>query len=127
MLDVASYAKGDWIGPGDGARRIADAVTGADLARAGNDGLDYGGMLDFARERGGKALRAMTFHDRAKMLKALALHLNANKQSLYDISFSTGGTQTDHMIDVDGGIGTMFVYASKGRRELPDEPHPPGW
>ncbi|MGB0410406.1 MAG: phenylacetic acid degradation bifunctional protein PaaZ, partial [Pikeienuella sp.] len=26
----------------------------------------------------------------------------------------------DHGIDIDGGIGTMFVFASKGRREMPD-------
>ena len=121
MLDVASYAKGEWVGPGAGARAIADAVTGADFGRAGNDALDLSGMLDYARERGGAALRAMTFHDRAKMLKALALHLNANRQTLYDLSYHTGATLADHQIDVDGGIGTMFVYASKGRRELPDD------
>ncbi|WP_327285363.1 phenylacetic acid degradation bifunctional protein PaaZ [Ruegeria halocynthiae] len=69
---------------------------------------------------GGPALRALTFHDRARMIKALAMALNARKQELYDLSFSSGGTQNDHMIDVDGGIGTMFVFASKGRRELPD-------
>jgi oxepin-CoA hydrolase/3-oxo-5,6-dehydrosuberyl-CoA semialdehyde dehydrogenase len=109
-----------WIAPDDGARMIENAITGQVMARAGNAALDTAAMLDHARTKGGPALRAMTFHDRARMVKALALALNARKQELYDISFTTGATQSDHMIDVDGGIGTMFVFASKGRRELPD-------
>ena len=90
------------------------------IAQAGNDALDAGAMLGFAREHGGPALRAMTFHDRARMLKALALHLMEHKQALYDLSYDTGATLSDHKIDVDGGIGTMLVFASKGRREMPD-------
>lgn len=118
--NVKSFALGKWIDPDDSARPIANAVTGAEFARAGNNTLDFAGMIDFSRTKGGPALRAMTFHQRAKILKALALHLNANKQVLYDVSFATGATQSDHLIDVDGGIGTLFVYASKGRKELPD-------
>ncbi|UWR83564.1 phenylacetic acid degradation bifunctional protein PaaZ [Phaeobacter inhibens] len=120
LLDVSSFAAGQWIAPGAGARSIASAITGAPLAQAGNDALDVQGMLDYARTVGGPSLRKLTFHDRARMLKALAGHLNQHKQALYDLSFNTGATQADHMIDVDGGIGTMFVFASKGRREMPD-------
>ena len=121
IRQISSFAAGEWIAPGTGARSIASAITGEVIASAGNDALDAQAMLGFARDVGGPALRAMTFHDRARMLKALALHLTENKQALYDLSFDTGATQSDHMIDVDGGIGTLFVYASKGRRELPDE------
>ena len=120
LLDVKSFAAGKWITPDDNARPIENAVTGAVMARAGNDDLDVEAMLDFARNTGGPALRNMTFHDRAKMLKALALDLAERKQALYDLSFASGATQSDHLIDIDGGIGTMFVFASKGRRELPD-------
>ncbi|MBQ4809188.1 phenylacetic acid degradation bifunctional protein PaaZ [Phaeobacter sp. HS012] len=120
LLDVSSFAAGQWIAPGAGARSIASAITGAPLAQAGNDALGVQGMLDYARTVGGPSLRKLTFHDRARMLKALAGHLNQHKQALYDLSFNTGATQADHMIDVDGGIGTMFVFASKGRREMPD-------
>ena len=120
LLDVSSFLAGNWVAPGPGARPIENAVTGDVMARAGNDGLDFDVMLEFARNTGGPALRKLTFHDRARMLKALALALNAEKQSLYDISFATGATQSDHLIDIDGGIGTMFVFASKGRREMPD-------
>ena len=120
LQQIASFAAGEWIAPGEGARLIHSAVTGAPIAKAGNDALDVQAMLDFARNKGGPNLRAMTFHDRARMLKALATHLGHNKQAMYDISFATGATQKDHLIDIDGGIGTMFVFASKGRRELPD-------
>ncbi|KAE9628236.1 phenylacetic acid degradation bifunctional protein PaaZ [Parasedimentitalea maritima] len=120
IQQVSSFAAGQWITPGAGARNIASAITGDVIATAGNDALDVQSMLDHARSVAGPALRALTFHDRARMLKALAAHLNQHKQTLYEASFDTGATQNDHMIDVDGGIGTMFVFASKGRREMPD-------
>ncbi len=120
MIDVNSFVAGNWIAPDATARVIDSAITGVQIARAGNASLDYQAMLDHARNIGGPALRAMTFHDRAKMIKALALHLGQHKQALYDLSFDTGATMGDHKIDIDGGIGTMFVFASKGRREMPD-------
>ncbi|WP_439143505.1 phenylacetic acid degradation bifunctional protein PaaZ [Planktotalea sp.] len=120
LIDVKSYAAGQWISPDQSARTIENAVTGDVMGRAGNGNLDVQAMLDHARTRGGPALRKMTFHDRARLIKALATHLNSNKQALYDLSFATGGTLSDHQIDIDGGIGTMFVFASKGRREMPD-------
>ncbi len=120
IQQISSFAAGEWVAPGEGARNIASAVTGEVIATAGNTGLDVQGMLDYARNVGGPALRQMTFHERAKMLKALSVHLGQHKQALYDLSFNTGATQSDHLIDIDGGIGTMFVFASKGRREMPD-------
>jgi oxepin-CoA hydrolase / 3-oxo-5,6-dehydrosuberyl-CoA semialdehyde dehydrogenase len=120
LQQISSFAHGEWVAPGVGARPVANAVTGAIFAEAGNGALDVQAMLDYGRDIGGPLLRAMTFHDRARMLKALAAHLSKHKAALYEMSFATGGTQADHMIDIDGGIGTMFVYASKGRRELPD-------
>ena len=120
LQDIKSFAAGQWIGSDSEAREIRSAVTGEVIARAGNGALDVAAMLDYARSVGGPALRDMTFHQRAKMLKALAVHLGNHKQQLYDISFATGATQKDHLIDIDGGIGTMFVFASKGRREMPD-------
>ena len=119
LLNVHSFAAGRWISPDTSARSIENAVTGEVMAQAGS-ALDATAMLDYARNIGGSALRAMNFHDRARMLKALAAHLAQHKQALYDLSFATGATQSDHLIDIDGGIGTMFVFASKGRREMPD-------
>ncbi|RMD89167.1 MAG: aldehyde dehydrogenase family protein, partial [Alphaproteobacteria bacterium] len=121
MLEVASYLAGEWVAPGEGARPIHDAVTGEVIGRVGNAALDVAAARDHARKVGGPALRAMTFHERARMLKALAQALDARKDELYELSYATGGTLADHRIDIDGGIGTLFVYASKGRRELPDK------
>ncbi|MEN8892108.1 phenylacetic acid degradation bifunctional protein PaaZ [Planktotalea arctica] len=120
LLQINSFAAGAWVAPNAGARPIENAVTGEVMAEAGNDSLDVAGMLYHARKVGGPNLRKLTFHDRARMLKALAAHLDKHKKALYDLSFATGATQADHLIDIDGGIGTMFVFASKGRREMPD-------
>ncbi len=116
---VESFAAGQWIGPDSSARPIRSAVSGEIIAEAGQ-ALDSAAMLDHARARGGPALRAMSFHDRARLVKALALYLNDRRQALYELSYDTGATLSDHRIDIDGGIGTMFVFASKGRREMPD-------
>ncbi|TFL17700.1 phenylacetic acid degradation bifunctional protein PaaZ [Jannaschia formosa] len=120
LMQVSSFAEGCWVDPGPEAREIESAVTGEVIGRAGGGALDAEAMLHHARTVGGPALRALTFHDRARMLKALALHLTEHKQALYDISYATGATTKDHAFDIDGGIGTTFVYASKGRREMPD-------
>jgi hypothetical protein len=120
LINVHSFVAGNWLPADDGARPIASAVTGEPLAIAGQASLDTQSMIDYARLKGGPALRAMTFHDRARMLKALALELGKFKDELYALSYTTGATKPDSMIDIDGGIGTMLVYASKGRREMPD-------
>lgn len=120
LQQISSFAAGQWVAPGAGARTIASAITGAPIASAGNDALDVLAMLDYARNTGGPALRKLGFHDRARMIKALGQALTARKAELYAASFDTGATQSDHLIDIDGGIGTMFVFASKGRREMPD-------
>lgn len=120
IQNVESFIAGEWLPADDSARPIYSAINGDLIAHAGRALPNASAMLEYAKEFGGPSLRAMTFHDRARMLKALAVHLNEHKKKLYDISFSTGATQRDHYIDVDGGIGTLFVFASKGRREMPD-------
>jgi oxepin-CoA hydrolase/3-oxo-5,6-dehydrosuberyl-CoA semialdehyde dehydrogenase len=117
---VRSFVAGGWVMPGANARPIADAATGEVFAEAGHGGLDFASVRDHAITKGGPALRAMGFHDRARMLKALASYLNERREPLYRLSHRTGATMADNRIDIDGGIGTMFVIASKGRREMPD-------
>lgn len=119
-LQVESYVAGKSIAPGKNAQDIYCAVTGEVIASAGCDALDTDAMLKSARQQAGPELRAMTFHDRAKKLKSLAALLNDQKEELTELSFHTGATRADSAIDIDGGIGTLFVYASKARRELPD-------
>lgn len=121
-MKIKSYAYGEWIeGKGSG-RELFNAVTGEIIGTAGSEGLDFKAMMEYARTHGGPVLRKMTFHERALMLKALALHLNSVKDKFYKLSAATGATKKDSWVDIDGGIGTVFVFASKGRRELPDSP-----
>ena len=121
MTQLQSYAQGRWQAGGGEGTVLRDATTGAVVANASSQGLDYAGMLDHARRVGGPALRALTFHQRALMLKALADALTAKKEALYELSYNTGATKADSWIDIDGGIGTFAVYQGKGRRELPNE------
>ncbi|MEL6967481.1 MAG: phenylacetic acid degradation bifunctional protein PaaZ [Pseudomonadota bacterium] len=117
---VESFVLGAWSGPGASARPIAGAVTGDPVARCGHDGLDFQAMVHHGRQVGGPALRALNFHERARTLKALAGYLTERKEQLYALSTMTGATRKDSWIDIDGGIGTLFAFASKGRRELPE-------
>jgi oxepin-CoA hydrolase/3-oxo-5,6-dehydrosuberyl-CoA semialdehyde dehydrogenase len=119
-LKLQSFAEGHWV---DGPDRveIRSAIDGQVVAEAGAGGLDFAAMAAFARQHGGPALRAMTFHQRARMLRALAEAVMAHKEALYELSFQTGATRTDGWIDIEGGAGTLFAYASRGRRELPDD------
>jgi oxepin-CoA hydrolase/3-oxo-5,6-dehydrosuberyl-CoA semialdehyde dehydrogenase len=118
---LESYAAGRWYAAPDEGTSIADAVTGETVARISRTGLDIPAMLEHARTVGGPALRGLTFHQRAGLLKQLALRLMADKDELYALSRRTGATDPDSAFDIDGGFGTLLSYASRGRRELPDD------
>jgi oxepin-CoA hydrolase / 3-oxo-5,6-dehydrosuberyl-CoA semialdehyde dehydrogenase len=119
-MQLDSFVAGRWqTGLGEGVA-LRDATTGEVIAHASAEGLDTQAMLEYARGVGGPALRSLTFHERAALLKALARDLTEHKADFYALSYATGATKADSGIDIDGGIGTLFVYASKGMRELPD-------
>jgi oxepin-CoA hydrolase/3-oxo-5,6-dehydrosuberyl-CoA semialdehyde dehydrogenase len=120
-ITLQNYAEGRWVAGSGGLAELHSAVTGDVVALTSSQGLDFAAMLCFAREQGGPALRKLTFHERARMLKALAEALTARKDELYELSYNTGATKADSWIDIDGGIGTFAVYQSKGRRELPND------
>jgi oxepin-CoA hydrolase / 3-oxo-5,6-dehydrosuberyl-CoA semialdehyde dehydrogenase len=118
-MQLESFVAGRWqSGSGQGVA-LRDATTGEVIAHASADGLDPAALLAWAREVGGANLRRLTFHERAALLKALAKHLGERKEEFYQLSYATGATKGDSWIDIDGGIATLFVYASKGTRELP--------
>lgn len=121
VISLNSYSLGRWMPPSGERQGLKSAVSGQVVAEIGSAALDFAGMADYARRVGGPALRKMTFHDRAFALKALAQYLNERREALYELSYETGATKPDSMIDIDGGIGTLFVYSSKARRELPDD------
>ena len=122
MIDILpSYVGGRWRRPTDEGIPLLDAATAEPIVRVSNEALDYAAVLDYARAVGGPALRAMTFQQRAGALKALAKHLSAHIPLFTELSLRTGATRLDSTIDIDGGIGVLFVYASKGAKELPDQ------
>src|SRR5256885_3430409 len=119
-LKLLNYERDRWIAGDGNFSEIASAIDGAPVATTGSGGLDFHGMLRHAREVGGPALRKLTFHDRARMVKALAQAIMARKEELYELNYLTGATRKDGWIDIEGGAGTLFSFSSKGRRELPD-------
>jgi len=120
-MKLQNYAENQWIEGSDDGRELRSAVDGRTVASITSDGVDFGGMLDYARRVGGANLRQYTFHDRAFMLKDLAKFLMEQKKDFYTLSTETGATKSDSWIDIDGGISTLFVYSSKGRREMPND------
>ena len=122
MKKLENYIKGAWVtGDGDG-QLLYDAVTGEAIAAATTKGLDFASILDYGRTVGNPALRKMTFHERGRMLKALAMHLMSKKEKFYEISYRTGATKADSWIDIEGGFGNLFSNASL-RRKFPDMPY----
>jgi oxepin-CoA hydrolase/3-oxo-5,6-dehydrosuberyl-CoA semialdehyde dehydrogenase len=119
-MKLQSYVCGKWQSGQDAGVAMRDATTCEVVAEVSSSGLDFASVLTHAREVGGPALRTMTFHERASLLKSLAKRLSEIKEEFYALSYRTGATKNDSWVDIDGGIGTMFVFASKGSRELPN-------
>jgi oxepin-CoA hydrolase/3-oxo-5,6-dehydrosuberyl-CoA semialdehyde dehydrogenase len=115
-----NYALGQWTAGEGESQALFNAVTGEKIAETSSKGLDFGEMMDYARTVGGPTLRKMTFHERGRMLKALALHLMSIKDKFYGSSAQSGATKLDSWIDIEGGIGNLFAYASL-RKQFPDE------
>lgn len=122
MQRYQNYVLGKWI-DGDGVEtNLYNAITGEKIGEASSAGLDYQAMLEYAKKTGGQKLRKMTFQERGRMLKALALFLMEKKNKYYQVSAWTGATKIDSWIDIEGGIGNLFANASL-RRQFPDLPY----
>jgi len=120
IRQLRNYAEGKWVTAKAEGEVLHNAITGDVIYTASSDGLDFGGMMRYARKVGGPALRRLTFHERGRMLKALAFHLMEKKEYFYEISAYTGATRADSWVDIEGGIGNLFANASL-RRQFPDE------
>jgi oxepin-CoA hydrolase/3-oxo-5,6-dehydrosuberyl-CoA semialdehyde dehydrogenase len=120
MKKLGNYVTGRWItGDGEG-QPLYNAVNNETIGYASTRGLDFNAILDYGRKTGNPALRKLTFHQRGLMLKALALHLRNHLDKFYSISYKTGATKADSWVDIEGGIGNLFSYASL-RRKFPNE------
>lgn len=118
---LKSYVRGQWVEPTASFVDIPSAIDGSIVAKTGSGSIDFAAVAKFGRETGGKNLRALNFHQRADILRTLATYLSASKENLYALAAHTGATKRDNQIDIEGGVGTLFAYASRGRRDLPGE------
>jgi oxepin-CoA hydrolase/3-oxo-5,6-dehydrosuberyl-CoA semialdehyde dehydrogenase len=118
MKKLGNYVLGRWeSGEGDG-QPLYNATTGDPVFSASTKGLNFADILDYARKVGNPALRKMSFQERGRMLKALALYLTERKEEFYQISYLTGATRADGWIDIEGGFGNLFSYAVI-KKEIP--------
>jgi oxepin-CoA hydrolase/3-oxo-5,6-dehydrosuberyl-CoA semialdehyde dehydrogenase len=118
---LENYTLGRWNHDGTAPQELLDASTGDVIALTNTEGFDFASILDYGRRVGNPALRRMTFHERGRMLKALAFHLQERKEIFYELSYRSGATRADSWIDIEGGIGNLFANASL-RRKFPDKP-----
>src|SRR2546423_15607844 len=116
MTLLRSYVGGAWVAPAGDGRPVFDAVTGDEVARVSSAGIDMAAALGYGRDTGGPALRALTFHQRAALLRALAAALREHRDVLYALSARAGATQIDAKFGVDGGIALLFSLSSKASR-----------
>jgi oxepin-CoA hydrolase / 3-oxo-5,6-dehydrosuberyl-CoA semialdehyde dehydrogenase len=122
MNTIKNYVQGQWIAGKGEETELFNAITGELIGVCSSGGLDYESIMAYGREKGGKALRKMTFGQRGIMLKNLALFLLERKENYYKLSAATGATRIDSWIDIEGGIGNLFANASL-RRQFPDLPY----
>jgi oxepin-CoA hydrolase/3-oxo-5,6-dehydrosuberyl-CoA semialdehyde dehydrogenase len=118
---LGNFVNGEWVTGEGKSAELFNAVTGELIGEASTGGIDFRGMVEYATRVGGPALRKLTFHERALMLKAMAQYLMARKDEFYLVSAATGATKQDSWVDIEGGIGTFYAYASRGRRDFPNE------
>jgi len=122
MIQVKNYVLGQWTAGEGSEMNLYNALTGDKIGETSSAGLDYRAILEYGRDKGSRALRKMTFQERGRMLKALALYLMDRKETYYKISALTGATKVDSWIDIEGGIGNLFANASL-RKQFPDLPY----
>ena len=117
---LENYVGGRWTAGEGNQTELLHAIHGQPVAYSRSGGVDFASILEYGRKKGGPALRKMTFHERGRMLKALALYLHERKEKYYPISYQTGATKADSWVDIEGGIGNLFSNASL-RRRFPDQ------
>lgn len=121
LKKLNNYALGQWIPSTDAGEVLYNSITGEALYLCDSVDVDFEKALDYGRKVGGKQLKKMTFHERGRMLKDLAVYLQVRKEKYYQISALTGATRADSWVDIEGGFGNLYTNASL-RRQLPNEP-----
>ncbi|NVK30317.1 MAG: phenylacetic acid degradation bifunctional protein PaaZ [Gammaproteobacteria bacterium] len=117
---LQNYIAGAFVNNGGDSIEVLSAIDDSAVARLSTQSSNMAAAVEYAKSVGGPELRKLSFHQRAKCLKNLALYIKARKAELYTLSYLTGATQKDSWIDIDGGITTALVFASKAKIELED-------
>ncbi len=122
MQRLESFVLGRWHSSNDAGEPFVDATTGSPIGTLSSTGIDFAAVVNFGRAVGGAALRALTFHQRATILRSLGKLLleEASLDQLYRLSAQTGATHQDSWLDINGGASVLLSYASRARRELPN-------
>lgn len=123
MITLKSYLRGEWVEGQGTPRPLVNPTTGETVAQTSTEGIDFGPVVQHAREVGGPALRALSFAERGQILKALSKAIHASRDELIEASIlNAGTTRSDAKFDVDGAAGTLAFYASLGKK-LGDAKH----
>ena len=115
---LQSLIAGRWLGE-SAAVPLHSALNNRVIYHTHAEKIDFDEAVTYARKTGVPGLMALDFQQRAARLKALALYLVERKEELYAISHLSGATRADSWVDIEGGTGTLFAYASMGSNELP--------
>ena len=118
VATLQSLIGGRWLGS-EASVPLHSALNNSLIYHTHAEKIDFDEAVTYARKTGVPSLMALDFQMRAQCLKALALYLMERKEELYKVSHLTGATRPDSWVDIEGGIGTLFAYASMGSRELP--------
>ena len=111
------YLSGNWVEPDSiSDSPLLSAIDGIPIVHVSDSEVDVNSIMDYSRNVGNPNLRKLTFQERGLMLKRLALHLLKHKEAIYEASWATGATRMDAWIDIEGGIGNLFSYASLRRQ-----------
>ena len=115
MITLRSFVEDRFVEGKEPLATLVNPATEEPLARTSTAGLDMGAAVRFGRERGGPALRELTFAQRGELLKSFSKALHARRDELIGLAMQNGGnTRGDAKFDVDGAIGTLAHYGELG-------------
>ncbi|MCB9831375.1 MAG: 3,4-dehydroadipyl-CoA semialdehyde dehydrogenase [Planctomycetes bacterium] len=116
MQKLKNYLCDRWV-EGEGVQTVLlNPANGEAVAQASSAGIDYAAAFAHARETGGAKLRAMTFAERGRLLKAMSAAIHEHREELIEIGMlNAGNTRGDAKFDIDGAVGTLAAYAYVGK------------
>ena len=120
MIRLKNFVQDQWVEGTGGFRTLFNPATEEAVAETSSEGLDFGAILKHAHDVGGPALRAMSFEERAGLLKAMSRALYAQREALIEVAMINGGnTRKDAKFDIDGATATLISGAINDPSDKP--------